>query len=301
MTPKPPLVSVLIPAYRAARYISDTLESLARQTCSDWELIVLEDGPFDDTASIVQCFAARHAQTVRLLVNPTNHGVGAARNRLLDEAAGEFVAFLDADDLWKPEHLQTALDLLETTNADWHIGALDLIDPDGNTIEADVLPPVTSLEALPDALLRHNFVLTSSTVYRRAVFATGLRFDPALPIGEDLDLCIELARRGRKPCYGTRATLRYRKHPSSITADHRRFAEEFSRVVEKHLGNPLVNQPDCRLILRDFLASIIRMTWLREPARARAALARFSRVGPLPLRCHAYRLLLPFAEWRLTR
>ena len=301
MNVKPPLVSVLVPAYRAARFISETLESLARQTCSDWELVVLEDGRFDDTADIVKSFAARQPQQVRLLQNQSNQGVGAARNRLLESAAGDFIAFLDADDLWKPAHLQTALDLLESTKTDWHIGALDLIDLAGNVFATNILPPVTSLEALPDALLRHNFILTSSTVFKRAVFAQNLRFDPGLSIGEDLDLCIELARRGHHPCYGTEATLCYRKHPSSITADSLRFAEKFSLVFEKHLGDPLVNQANCRRLLRDLLFVIVRMTWRREPARARAALARLSRAGPLTLRCHAYRILLRFAEWRLTQ
>ncbi|HEY9153832.1 MAG TPA: glycosyltransferase family A protein, partial [Opitutaceae bacterium] len=104
------LVSILIPAYRAGHYIGQTLESIRAQTYTNWEVLVLEDGIFDDTATTVRAFAASVSQPVRLVQREKNAGVSRARNSLLDLAQGEFIAFLDADDLWLPDHLAYSID-----------------------------------------------------------------------------------------------------------------------------------------------------------------------------------------------
>ena len=285
------LVSVLIPAHRAAAYLGATLQSVAAQTWPRWEILVFEDGRFDDTAAIVHAFAARTQNRVELLRAETNHGVSRARNALLEAARGAFIAFLDADDLWEPDHLAHSLALLRSEDTMWSIAGLNLVDPAGRVIRRDLLPPPTELAALPTRLLEHNFVLTSGIVARAEAFADGLRFDPALRIGEDLDLCIGFVRAGFRPSFSQRTTLNYRRHPVSTTADPVRFPEEFSAVFEKHLGNPLVDRRVCRRLLREMLLNVARMTWRRQPRRALAALDRLARISPLSPRAMAYRLL----------
>jgi len=144
---------------------------------------------------------------------------------------------------------------------------------------------------IPTSLLRHNFILTSSIVARATVFSDGLRFDPSLRIGEDLDLCIRVIRDGFKPAFERRATLNYRKHPTSTTADSVRFPEEFAKVAEKYLGDPIVDQIFCRRAVEGLLLDVARMTWRHEPARARAALTRLFRVNPWALRAWPYAML----------
>jgi teichuronic acid biosynthesis glycosyltransferase TuaG len=285
------LVSVLIPAYRAAAYLGATLESVAAQTWPHWEVLVFEDGRFDDTAAIVAAFAARTTNRVELLRAETNRGVSLARNALIDAARGAFIAFLDADDLWAPDHLAHSLALLRSENTAWSIAGLNLIDSAGRLTRANLLPPPTPLADLPTRLLRHNFILTSGIVARAGAFTNGIRFDPALRIGEDLDLCIEFARAGFRPSFSRRATLNYRKHPVSTTADPVRFPEEFSVLFEKHLDNPLVERRVCRRLLREMLFNVVRMTWRRQPQRALAALDRLARVSRFSPRALAYRLL----------
>ena len=99
-------ISVLIAAYEADRFIPNALASVAGQTHLDWELVVVEDGSRDTTEALVKAFAAtvapRHVRYANLGVN---QGVAAARNRLLELFTGEAVAFLDADDRWRPDHL----------------------------------------------------------------------------------------------------------------------------------------------------------------------------------------------------
>jgi glycosyltransferase involved in cell wall biosynthesis len=288
---EPPLVSIIIPAHRAAAYLAETLESVAAQTWTNWEVLVCEDGRYDNTAEIVSAFSGRFPGRVQFLEHPTNLGVSRARNSLLDAARGSHIAFLDADDTWTANHLAHSLALLQTEGTTWVIGGLNLIDPAGRVTKRDVLPPPTALTEIPTRLLEYNFILTSSIVARAEVFGGGLRFDPALRIGEDLDLCIRMVEAGQRPSFSTRATLNYRKHPVSTTANPVRFAEDFSSLFEKYLGNPVVAQPVCRRILRDMLLNVARMTWRRDPRRALASLRRLFRFDRWSARAWLYRLL----------
>src|SRR3954464_6313135 len=105
------LVSVVMPCYRMGAYVRDALSSVDAQTYPRWELIAVDDcGPADGTREAVQAFIANHPdRRVEYIRHEVNGGVGAARNTAIAAARGEFVAFLDPDDVWFPEHLATAL------------------------------------------------------------------------------------------------------------------------------------------------------------------------------------------------
>ncbi|MDE6394665.1 MAG: glycosyltransferase, partial [Duncaniella sp.] len=94
------MISVIIPAYNAQAYLRECLESVLAQSFSDWEVIVVDDGSTDSTAAIAQSFSARDSR-VRVL-STVNRGVSAARNAALGMARGEWVTFLDSDDLLPP-------------------------------------------------------------------------------------------------------------------------------------------------------------------------------------------------------
>lgn len=277
---EPPLISIVIPAYRAARYIGPTLASVRAQTHPRWEILIGEDGIFDDTARQVSAFAATTANPVRLFQHEKNLGVSRTRNELLEVAQGEYIAFLDADDTWTPDHLSYSLECMATEQTDWVIGGTNLMDSQGRIYQADILPAPVPPAAIPTALLQHNFILTGSVVARAKVFPQGRRFVEQLIIGEDLDLWIQIVAAGHRPSFSKRATFNYRKHPSSTTADPVVFQEEFSRLYERYVGNPIVDQQRCKGVASSMLLAVARMTWRREPARALAALRRLFRIAP---------------------
>ena len=103
-----PLISICIPAYKADRYLATTLASVGNQTYPNWELIVVEDGSRDRAEEIVTAFSATVSQSVRFLRHEKNRGLPATRNTGIEAALGNWVALLDSDDLWKPEHLDTS-------------------------------------------------------------------------------------------------------------------------------------------------------------------------------------------------
>ena len=110
------LVSVIMPAYNAAKYISATIDSVLAQTYPNWELIVVDDGSTDATQSLVQAYSRREAR-IRYFYQ-LNARQGAARNKGIAHAQGNILAFLDADDLWLPEKLATQMIQLRDSGAD---------------------------------------------------------------------------------------------------------------------------------------------------------------------------------------
>src|SRR5919199_5480676 len=104
-----PLISVVIPAYNSEKTIQETIKSVLKQSFKNLELIVIDDGSKDSTFDIVSSFSDSRLRVFSYL----NAGVSASRNRGLAKAAGEFISFLDADDLWTPDKLEAQLKALE--------------------------------------------------------------------------------------------------------------------------------------------------------------------------------------------
>jgi glycosyltransferase involved in cell wall biosynthesis len=120
------LVSVIMPAYNAEKYISEAIESVIRQEYTNWELIIVDDGSTDNTAAIIKDYVAKDNR-IRYIQQP-HHNQARARNNGLSHASGELIAFLDADDIWMPDKLETQVELM-------HRFPLDLTFSDGYFFE----------------------------------------------------------------------------------------------------------------------------------------------------------------------
>jgi len=195
-----PAVSIVTPAYNAARFVAETIASAQAQTMPDWEMIVVDDRSTDDTAAIVERIAAADPR-VRLVRQPANAGPAEARNAALDHARARFVAFLDSDDLWLPEKLERQLAFMAETGCALSYTAYRRIDRDGGRTGALIRVParlryadllkntaIATLTAMVDrgqtGELRmieagyDDFVLWLS-ILRRGFVAHGLREDLA--------------------------------------------------------------------------------------------------------------------------
>ena len=113
----PGKVSVIMPAYNCARYVSEAIDSVLKQTYTDLELLVIDDSSDDDTFAVVEMYEARDVR-VRGIKNPKNIGVAATRNRGIEIATGEYIAFLDADDVWIENKIEKQLQILLEKDAD---------------------------------------------------------------------------------------------------------------------------------------------------------------------------------------
>jgi glycosyltransferase involved in cell wall biosynthesis len=116
MTAALPLVSVIVPVYRAERFLEDTIQSVLSQTYDAWELLLVDDAGGDASASIAAAHAARDPERITLLAHPNgeNRGASASRNLAIGRARGTYIALLDADDVWQPTKLEEQVQLMES-------------------------------------------------------------------------------------------------------------------------------------------------------------------------------------------
>lgn len=105
------LVSIVMPSYNTAKYITETVESVLRQTYPFWELIIVDDCSTDETDKLVKPYLAD--ARVRYLKNNHNSGAAVSRNHALREAKGKWIAFLDSDDIWLPEKLEKQIEFID--------------------------------------------------------------------------------------------------------------------------------------------------------------------------------------------
>ncbi len=212
-----PSVSVVIPAYNVAPYIGETLNSVFAQTFTDFEVIVVDDGSPDGEE--LERMLGPYLGSVRY-VRQENRGAGAARNRGVREARGEFIAFLDSDDLWMPEYLGEQVRFLRADGYDLaYADALLFGDSPiaGKTYmqTAPSIGPVTFL-----SLVRNECnIITSGVVVRRsALIKVGL-FNESLRNGQDFELWTRMARNGARLGYQRKVLLRYRCREGSLSGD----------------------------------------------------------------------------------
>jgi glycosyltransferase involved in cell wall biosynthesis len=214
--PGTPLVSVVIPAFNTARFIPATLNSILSQSFRASEILVVNDGSPDtpELELALKPYGARIRYIKQL-----NRGPSAARNAGIREARGKYIAFLDSDDLWFPEHLQNQLSTLERDPS------LGLTYSNGIHIE-DEMPISISFDRTPqsepvtfESLLREDAtVSTSSTVaLRQALLDAGL-FDETLRRCEDFDLWLRMAHRGVRMTF-TRNIQFYHRLANGLARD----------------------------------------------------------------------------------
>ena len=289
----PPSVSVVIPAYNRAATMVAAIDSVLRQTWTDFELIVVDDGSTDGTLAAA---AAVADPRLRLVPAPRNLGAAGARNLGVEEARGTWIAFQDSDDEWLPEKLAKQMARLATTppaaggNGDgreggWGgcycglltVGALDAApgartrlkytpDPERAPVEGDILVP----------LLEHNMISTQTLVVRRDLFRDLGRFDEATTPIEDWDFVIRLAARG-PIAFVDEPLVHQRFSENSITRRVEQRLAAQKRLVEKNMALYAAH-PDVLARQYYILAGVNRAAG--ELGEARANLARARRLAP---------------------
>lgn len=214
---QPSLVSIMMPAYNADPYIGAAIESVLAQTYSAWELLIVDDGSTDGTGDVMKRY---HDQRIRSFRQP-NAGESVARNRALAETQGEFVAFLDADDFFQPDHIANLVDHLQRHTE------VEGVYTDGYYCNSADVPlarlssrrrgPFTG-DIYPELVLASDvFGPPLCVMVRTAPIAERqLRFDPAIVIGPDWDFFTRLAAFTRFG-YVDATTCFYRVHDSNIT------------------------------------------------------------------------------------
>lgn len=134
-----PLVSVITPTYNSADFVSDAIRSVQNQTFQNWELVLIDDCSTDATVSIIQTFLSD--PRIKLIRLEKNSGAGIARQTGVEAASGRYIAFLDSDDIWKPEKLNKQLAFMETNGLPFTFSFYELMDEAGNPMGIEQQAP----------------------------------------------------------------------------------------------------------------------------------------------------------------
>ena len=240
---QPSLTSVIIPTYNRAGYLPLTVESALAQEGAEVEVIVVDDGSTDDTAAVVELNRSKWGERFRY-VWQENAERCAARNHGLRLARGEFVAFLDSDDLWRTNHLRSCVEALKKSpNAAAAYAEHGLVDAEGRVIRARVERGTYEGDELKRELcLKRLILFPTETVVRRsaleAAYGSGDVFDTETMIGEDWLVWATLLRASEFVGTGEQ-TAWHRLHGSNTWGDPERFARESVRATEKIIATGL--------------------------------------------------------------
>jgi glycosyltransferase involved in cell wall biosynthesis len=270
-----PRISVCMPAYKAERYLEATLASIRAQSFTDWELIIVEDGSHDRTEDIVRSFAAEGPQPVRYFRHEANQGLAATRNTGFARATTEFVALLDADDLWYPNHLQLSLSTETATGADVIFSGCQLFDSDSGTRLEERAPPVGAMNDFPMSLHDGRIIIQPSTVVlRRAVIDKVGGFSREFPICNDLEFWFRLAKHGCRFAYTGEITCDYRKHGAALSKRSAELVAECAAIHRLHRDWKQIPASQRRHERWRHHRNAARMVWRRSPARALSLMLR---------------------------
>jgi teichuronic acid biosynthesis glycosyltransferase TuaG len=227
------LVSIVTPAWRAAAFVGKTIESVLAQGYPHWEMLVVDDCSPDDTAAVVDSYAARDPR-VKLIRQPQNGGAAMARNAALEAARGRYVAYLDSDDLWLPGKLERQLAFMREENAAFTFTGFRRISQHGDVVGRQVHVP---RRLTYRALLKNTAIATSTVVIDREL-AGPLRMTKTYY--DDFVMWLEVTKRGIPACGIDEDWMRYRVVAQSISRNKTNSAKQVwltYRNVEKL--NPL--------------------------------------------------------------
>lgn len=223
MTDPTVAVSVIIPAYNAAPFIGETLESVLTQSFTDREVVVINDGS-PDTAELERVLAPYRGRIVYL--KQENTGPSGARNHAIREARGTWVALLDSDDLWMPGYLAAQMEILAADPSIDLLYSNGVIIGDGPLTGRDLMSVAPSRGAVTfESLVGERCtVLTSCVVARRQALIDAGLFDVRFRRSEDFHLWARLAFRGARIRYHRRVLVRHRRREGSLSDDRGQMA-----------------------------------------------------------------------------
>ena len=247
----PPRVSVIVPAHNAADTLAVTLRSVESQTIDDWEVIVSDDGSSDGTRAVTAGFGERF----RVVESQTRQGPAKARNSAVDASRGELLAFLDADDYWRPEYLAEQIALYERSKAE---GArVGIITCDALILRPDGFAEGTYRDRAPytDPVTLAGMLVTNAifvgAVIPRSVFDEAGGFSPECYGTEDYDLWIRVMELGYRTVANPKALAVYRVGKPSVSNSKASMAHNTRVVFRRALERGRLGPRERRIARRE--------------------------------------------------
>ena len=227
------IVSIIVPVYNAEKYIIQTIESVAAQTFTDWELLLVDDCGPDNSAQVIGDYIAAHGDDrIRLIRQEKNGGAAAARNRGVAEAQGRYIAFLDADDLWMPAKLELELQFMKKHDAGFVFCAYEFGDSDA--------VPTGKIVHVPRKLtykkaLSRTVIFTSTVLFDLEKIDRNLVMMPAIA-SEDTATWWRILKNGHVAYGLDQPLVLYRRPEQSLSSDKKVAVKRIWNLYRKEEG-----------------------------------------------------------------
>lgn len=239
---KNPLVSVIMPAFNAENFIETAVASVISQTYSNWELFIVDDASTDTTFSKIETLAKQDPR-IKIFRNQQNLGTGISRNKGIRAAQGDFIAFLDADDQWKPKKLEIQLRVMQQQDALVCFSSYLQIDEGGNSLNKII-------EALPvlsyQKLLKSNYLGNLTGIYN--VKKLGKIYAPEIRKRQDWALWLEAVKRSGRAMGIQQCLAKYRLRKGSISGNKPQMLKYNFNIYHKVLGYNFFKSSFCMLV-----------------------------------------------------
>lgn len=209
-------ISIIVPVYNVEKYIGETISSVRSQMYENWELILVTDGCTDQSAAIIEKIQNETGdERIRLIRQPQNMGAARARNRGVEEATGRFIAYLDSDDLWKPDKLLKEIEFMKRVGAGFAFTGYEFADEAGcGTGRVVRVPPALNYRQA----LRNTTIFTSTVMFDTEKIAKAELVMPQMK-SEDTALWWSVLRSGRT-AYGLDENLvLYRRSANTLSSN----------------------------------------------------------------------------------
>jgi glycosyltransferase involved in cell wall biosynthesis len=267
-----PKVSVIMPAYMTAHLIARSLDSVLLQTFRQFEIVVVNDGS-PDTAELEKVLAAYGDKIV--YIRQENKRAAGARNTAIASAKGEFLAFLDSDDYWLPDHLAHQMKLFEQDPSLDFVYCDGMVDtPEGSRSFMEMCPShgMATFEAL---VVERCQIPVSTVVARKAALAKASFFDETLARCDDYDMWFRTAFWGAKIAYSRKAQAHFSgNRPGALSASSVKMIEAYWKILEKALETLPLNASQNLLVQER--AAQIRALYLLEQGKIELQEGRLS-------------------------
>lgn len=182
-----PLVSVIMPAYNAEKYIAQSIASVVKQGYQNWELLITDDRSNDNTQQIVKQYSNQDSR-IKLFVNEKNAGAGVARNNSIKQAKGRYIAFLDSDDLWVPEKLSKQISFMQSNKVPFSYTGYQKFTGDKKLL-GKIIPPA---ETTYNELLNSNVIGCLTAIYDYQEL--GKQYMPTIRKRQDMALWLHILK-----------------------------------------------------------------------------------------------------------
>lgn len=232
------LISIIVPVYQVENYIAETMECVYGQTYKNWELLLVDDCSGDNSVEIIENYASRKGDSrIRLIRQPSNMGAAKARNRGLVEAAGRYIAYLDADDLWVPEKLERELAYLKEKEAAFVFTGYEFADHNGKGTGKVVRVPesLNYKEALKNTTIFTSTVMFDTEKIRKEML------EMPLIKSEDTALWWRILRSGYIAWGLDENLVKYRRAGTSLSSNKLEAVRRIWMLYRKAEGMGILN------------------------------------------------------------